>query len=441
MPRVLRIINRLNLGGPTFNAALLTKHLAPEYETLLVAGMKEAEEASSEFILNKLGIEPLYISDMFRTINPLRDLPAYRQLKKIIQQFKPDIVHTHAAKSGALGRLAAIDCQVPVVVHTFHGHVFHSYFGPLKTRLYLEIERWLAKGSNKIVAISQSQKNELSNVYKVCPANHIEVVPLGFDLSRFQNAQIDKRIDFRQRYQIADDEIAIGIVGRLVQVKNHTLFLRALKEVLNATTQKVRAFIVGDGEEREKLMQVAKELNLPFTSPENPTIQPQPLTFTSWIKEIDEVYAGIDIVALSSLNEGTPVSLIEAQAANKPIVTTEVGGVCDVVMPNKTALLAQSDNVEQFARQLLKLVESETLRHRLGKNGHNFVGRKYHYSRLVNDIDNLYSKLLWQTKHSGMPLPVKNNPLPQTTLELASAMASVRTLSGGNATANSFARK
>jgi len=430
----------LNLGGPTFNAALLTKYLTPEYETLLVAGMKEEAEASSEFILNNLGIEPLYISDMYRSVNPLRDLPAYRQLKKIIQQFKPDIVHTHAAKAGALGRLAAIDCGVPVVVHTFHGHVFHSYFGPLKTRLYLEIERWLAKGSSKIIAISQSQKNELSETYKVCPANHIEVVPLGFDLSRFQTGQIDKRIDFRQRYQIADDEIAIGIVGRLVPVKNHRLFLLALKEILDNTRQKVRAFIVGDGEERQPLMQLAAELNIPYTTPQNNRQQTAPLTFTSWIKEVDEVYAGIDIVALSSLNEGTPVSLIEAQAANKPIVTTNVGGVCDVVLPNKTALLSESDHTGQFAKQLLKLAENEQLRHRLGKNGSNFVLRKYHYTRLVNDIDNLYGKLLWQAKHSGKP--AINKPVLPQTLELAGAMASVSALPAtGKAVANSFSRK
>jgi len=430
----------LNLGGPTFNAALLTKYLSPEYETLLVAGMKEEAEASSEFILNHLGIEPLYISDMYRTVNPLRDLPAYRQMKKIIQQFKPDIVHTHAAKAGALGRLAAIDCRVPVVVHTFHGHVFHSYFGPLKTRLYLEIERWLAKGSSKIIAISQSQKNELSQTYKVCPEGHIEVIPLGFDLSRFQTGQIDKRIDFRQRYKIADDEIAIGIIGRLVPVKNHHLFLRALKEVWNTTTQKVRAFVVGDGEERQSLMQLAGELGIPFTTPETQGQQTAPLTFTSWIKEVDEVYAGIDIVALSSLNEGTPVSLIEAQAANKPIVTTNVGGVCDVVLPNKTALLAAAGNMEQFARQLLKLTENEALRHRLGKSGSNFVLRKYHYTRLVNDMDNLYGKLLWQAKHLDMP--AKSKPLPANQpLELAGAMASVSAMQASSTAVNGFSRK
>ncbi len=427
MPRVLRIINRLNLGGPTFNAALLTKHLAPEYETLLVAGMKEEEEASSEFILNDLGIEPLYIPNMFRSINPLRDLPAYRQLKKIIREFKPDIVHTHAAKAGALGRLAAIDCGVPVVVHTFHGHVFHSYFGPLKTRLYIEIERWLAKNSSKIIAISPSQKGELSQTYNICSDDQIEVVPLGFDLSRFQTNQTEKRISFRKKYQLADDEIAIGIVGRLVQVKNHGLFLQTLKQVLTQTTQKVRAFIVGNGEEHDNLLQIARDLDIPFSTPQYNAHQQMPLTFTSWIKNIDEVYAGIDMVALTSLNEGTPVSLIEAQAANKPIVSTNVGGVCDVVMPGKTALIAPSNDAGQFTQQMLKLVENEALRQKLGKSGHNFVNRKYHYTRLVNDMDMLYQKLLYQnmpakakTKFQQQPQPIHLSPAMATAQNMAS---------------------
>ncbi|MEZ4885379.1 MAG: glycosyltransferase family 4 protein [Chitinophagales bacterium] len=394
MPKILRIINRLNLGGPTFNVALLSKYLKPEFETQIVAGMKDETEASSEFILDKMGLKPRYIPNMYRSIHPTKDFAAYQDIKKIIQEYKPDIVHTHAAKSGTLGRLAAKECGVPVIVHTFHGHVFHSYFGPLKTRLYLEIERYLAKFSSKIVAISPEQKKELSEDYQVCNPNHIEVVPLGFDLSKFQENQIDKRIDFRQKYQIADNEVAIAIVGRLVPIKNHSLFLNALKELLNKSTQKIRAFIVGDGEERTNMENLATELNIPFATPEN--FHKAPLTFTSWITDVDEVYAGADVVALSSLNEGTPVSLIEAQAANKPIVTTNVGGVKDVVIPNQTALLSPSKCVESFAHNLQQLVEDSTLRSQMGQDGYEYVAQKYSYQRLTDDMAQLYDKLLWE---------------------------------------------
>ncbi len=396
MPRILRITNRLNLGGPTYNVGLLSKHLAPTYETLVVAGMKDESEASSEFILDNLGITPRYVSKMFRAVNPFNDIPAYREIKKIIKEYKPDIVHTHAAKAGALGRLAAKECGVPVFLHTFHGHVFHSYFNPIKTRLFLEIERALAKVSSKIIAISEKQKHELANIYKVCPSDKIEVVPLGFDLSRFTDDRTNKRIEFRQQYQIKDDEVAIAIVGRLVPVKNHGLFLESIKEVVKNTDKKVRAFIVGDGEEKEQILQKAKELNLDFATHENCQNNSATLTFTSWITEVENVYAGVDIVALSSLNEGTPVSLIEAQASNRPIVTTEVGGVADVVQRDKTALLSNSGDVDAFAANLLRLVNDPNLRETMGKNSARHVTYKYSYQRLANDMNSLYRRLLYQ---------------------------------------------
>src|SRR5215203_1535879 len=226
MPRVLRIINRLNLGGPTFNAALLTKHLAPEYETLLVAGTKIDSEESSEFICEQMGINYVKLPEMSREISFSKDRSAYKKIKKIIADFKPDIVHTHAAKAGTLGRLAARSMKVPVIVHTFHGHVFHSYFNPLKTKLFLSIERYLAERSSAIIAISDFQKEELANVFHVCKPEKIKVVPLGFDLSRFWDDMDIKRESFLRQYFLEDDEIAICIIGRLVPVKNHAMFLK-----------------------------------------------------------------------------------------------------------------------------------------------------------------------------------------------------------------------
>ena len=199
MPKVLRIINRLNLGGPTYNAAYLSKYMAPEFETLLVAGMKDESEASSEFITEKLGLKPIYIKDMHRSLNPIRDRKAYKELVKIIRDFKPDIVHTHAAKSGALGRLAAINEGVPIIVHTFHGHVFHSYFNPLKTKIFLNIERYLSKKSSKTIAISNKQFEELCNDFEIDKPEKFEIVPLGFDLKRFYSDKEEKRLNFREK--------------------------------------------------------------------------------------------------------------------------------------------------------------------------------------------------------------------------------------------------
>ncbi|MBI2268739.1 MAG: glycosyltransferase family 4 protein [Bacteroidetes bacterium] len=393
MPKVLRIINRFNLGGPTYNVAYLTKYLAPEFETLLIGGMKDESEASSDYIVKKLGIDPVIIPSMKRSINPFNDFVAYRELKKIIKDFKPDIVHTHAAKAGTLGRLAAFSCNVPVVVHTFHGHVFHSYFGSFRTTIFKAIERQLARCTTAIIAISDKQKDELANLHKIAPAEKIKVIPLGFDLDRFRENGEQKRTSFRKQYNIDDDEIAVGIIGRLVPVKNHKLFLQAIQYVLNNTTKKVRAFIIGDGEEKPAIIEQAKTLKLKYFEGSQSSSKAA-LTFTSWIMDVDWALAGLDILCLTSFNEGTPVSLIEAQAAGKPIVSTNVGGIENIVLEGQTALLAGVEEPEKYCDQLLKLVENDNLRQQFSLKGWNFVKEKFHYTRLISEMQTLYHTLL-----------------------------------------------
>lgn len=391
--KVLRIINRFNLGGPTYNVAYLSKYLSDDFETLLVGGAKDESEESSDFIVNNLGLKPIIVEEMMREIDLKNDFTAYKKIKKIIQEYKPDIVHTHASKAGTLGRLAASSSGVPIVIHTFHGHVFHSYFGKLKTAFYKNIERYLAKKSTAIIAISEIQKSELVDIHKICNSKKVHVIPLGFDLSKFQENQELKRKHFREKYNLADDEIAISIIGRLVPVKNHPLFLEGLKQVSTQTSKKIRAFIIGDGESRAEIEAKATELGIPFIDGTKST-QKTLLTFTSWIKEIDIALAGSDIIALTSYNEGTPVSLIEAQAANKPIVTTNVGGIENVVLPNKTAFLCENNNATEFSNQLLKLLEDDVLRHNMSQNGWMHVKEKFHFTRLVSDMEKLYKKLL-----------------------------------------------
>ncbi|MEX1188894.1 MAG: glycosyltransferase [Bacteroidia bacterium] len=394
MPRILRIINRFNLGGPTYNAAYLSRYMPPEFETLLVGGEKDDSEDSSEFIVKSLGLDPIIIPEMKREIDLKNDYEAYRKMVNIIKEFKPDIVHTHASKAGTIGRLAASNMNVPVIVHTFHGHVFHSYFGKMKTVMYKNIERNLARRSSTIIAISEKQKTELCLIHRICKPEKIKVIPLGFDLSRFTENMDEKRIQFRSRYQLKDDEIAIGIIGRIVPVKNHRLFLEAAEIVLKKTSKKLRFFIIGDGEDRLRVEGYARELNLDFTDAHSSN-EIKPLTFTSWIKEIDVACAGLDIIALTSLNEGTPVSLIEAQAANKPIVTTNVGGIENVVIEGVTALLSHSKtDASQFADKLLEITESEEKRQEMSRVGWEHVKNKFHYTRLVRDMTELYYELL-----------------------------------------------
>lgn len=381
------------IGGPVLNAVYLNKYMPPEYESLLVVGEKEDHEQSADYLADNLGIRYVKVKGMGRSLNPLSDFGAYRELKKIMRDFKPDIVHTHAAKPGALGRLAAASLNVPVILHTFHGHVFHSYFHPLKTKVFLGVERFLAKKSSAIIAISELQKKELSEQFHIAPPEKFRVVPLGFDLDRFVNGQDEKRKAFRAEFNVADDEIAIGIIGRLVPVKNHRMFLAGIQHLVQHTGKKFRAFIIGDGETRAELERVATEMGLAYTTT-GALDKPHKVVFTSWRSDVDVINAGLDIVCLTSLNEGTPVSLIEAQAANKPIVATRVGGIGDIVKEGETALLGDVTDTPTFTKHLLQLVEDDELRNRMGANSRSHVLQKFSYQRLVRDMSALYSELL-----------------------------------------------
>ena len=386
MKKILRIINRFNLGGPSYNAAYLTKYLESDYETLLIGGQHEENEKSSIHILDNLDLKPIIIPEMQRSLNPYKDQIVYRKIQNIIKEFKPDIVHTHAAKAGALGRRAAYKLGVKQIYHTFHGHIFHSYFGDFKTRIFKEIERNLAKKTTKIIAISEIQKKELSKIHGICPENKIEVIPLGFDLEKFNTNKDSKRKKFREKWKIKENEIAIGIIGRLVPIKNHFFFIDAIQEVLKKSDVPIRAFIIGDGEEKQNIINYIKNKNLDFS------LDNSSATFqlTSWIKDVDKVYSGMDIICLTSLNEGTPVSLIEAQASGKPIVSTKTGGIENIVLENKTALLSKKNDLYDFSNKLISLVNDSEKRKLLSEYGLE-KSKDFHYDKLINNIKKLYS--------------------------------------------------
>lgn len=388
MTKVLRILNRLNLGGPTYNVAYLTKYMEPEFQTCLASGSKDKTEGSSQFILDQLGISPVSIPEMKREVSFSDDIRSYYSLKKLIKEFNPKIVHTHASKAGAVGRMAAIKMKVPIIVHTFHGHVFHSYFGKTKTEFFIRTERYLASKSNAIVAISEKQKDELVNEFKICPAEKVHIIPLGFDLSKFNTDKEAKRIKFRNNYNIPYDKIVISIVGRLVPVKNHQLFIDVIFELEKLFPNQILALIVGDGELRTELEDKINNISV------KENFRSDLFLFTSWLTDIDEVNAGSDIIALTSLNEGTPVSLIEAQASGKPIVSTRVGGIENIVEEGKTALLSPSNDKDAMVTNFSTLLNNKSMMNEMGDLGWEIVGKKFHYERLVKDMKNLYEKLL-----------------------------------------------
>ncbi|MBI3135313.1 MAG: glycosyltransferase family 4 protein [Bacteroidetes bacterium] len=386
MIKVLRIVNRFNLGGPTYNVTYLSAFLPPEFETRLCGGEHEPHEGDSLFIPERYGVKPVIIKSLRRSINPFNDRKALKEIQALIREYKPDIVHTHASKAGALGRTAAYREHVPVIVHTFHGHVFHSYFGKVKTWIYKLAERRLAKKTDAIIAISAIQKQELTAIHKIAPAEKFRVIPLGFDLDRFAANRAVKRKSFRDTYALSENEIAVGIIGRLTAIKNHELFIESICRVAKTSEKKIRAFIIGDGERMSELRELAGRAEESCGS--------KLFEFTSWVRNVDDLLPGLDIVALCSFNEGTPVSLIEAQASGVPVITTNVGGVADVVDNGNTGFVIDGFEVDDFAEKLGLLVENKEIREKMSQNGWGYVEHKFHYRRLCADVAKLYHELL-----------------------------------------------
>jgi len=395
MIKILRIINRFNLGGPTYNAAYLTKYMPTEYQTLLIGGVPEKSETDSLHIVKSLNIEPIIIPEMSRSIHPLNDIKALFKIKKIMHEYHPDIVHTHASKAGLLGRIAAIQQKVPVIVHTFHGHVFHSYFNPILTKIFLQTERALAKKTSALIAISPQQKKELTLQYNIAPEHKFTVIPLGLDLKKFSENKVNKRKKFREHHGIPEDTIAIGVVGRLAPIKNHQLLIDAVKILKSQVKKTFEIIIIGDGETKDELKKYITQSGMTYR--ERAEQLPADFYFTSWIKEMDLVYAGLDIVALSSKNEGTPVSLLEAQAAGKTIISTNVGGVRDIVM-KESGIIVNDFSAETYAHALCHSIENyPTQNIFIEKHISPLIIEKYAYSTLINNMDNLYKKLLSST--------------------------------------------
>ena len=406
--KILRVIARLNVGGPARHVVWLTEGLKSlGHETVLVTGVVPPGEDDMNYFAEAAGIKPITIREMSREISP-KDLLAAWKIYRLMLRARPDIVHTHTAKAGAVGRLAGwMYCWLTPsavlgrhrqcrFVHTFHGHVFHSYYGPAKTKMFLTIERLLARTTDRIVVVSEQQRREINERFRVGRREQFEVIPLGLDLDAFTNWR-SRRSPARAKMEATDSDILIGIVGRLTDVKNHDLFLRAavrLRELVSAEklSTRVRFVIVGDGRLRASLEAKARELRL------------NDVTFLGTRNDPENFYPALDIVALTSVNEGTPLTLIEAMANERPVIATAVGGVIDLLGPAisdrdgyaicERGISVQSGDVESFARGLLRLLTDEPLRASVSAAGKAFASANYGKARLIRDISSLYERLL-----------------------------------------------
>jgi len=404
--KVVRIIARLNVGGPARHVVWLTKALQnSEFETVLLTGKVPAGEEDMSYFASENAVEPVFIEEMSRELSPKDVISLWKIFRHLIEE-KPDIIHTHTAKAGTVGRIAGFAYRWLTwkillgkprrvrLVHTFHGHVFHSYYGASKTRVFLFIERMLARfATDRIVVISKQQFTEIHEKFDVGERRQFDIIPLGIDLETFADWRTKRNL-LRGEIGAADDEILVGLVGRLTEVKNHSLFLQVAKiHSEKSDAPKVKFIIIGDGHLKGQLETEAAALGVGNS-----------VVFLGNRNDADVFYAGLDIVALTSLNEGTPLSLIEAMANEKAVISTAVGGVVDLlgeIIEQKSnfyicerGISVAPNDAEAFCDGLMYLASDSKLREMLGRHGKSFVEKQYGKARLVSDIENLYREVI-----------------------------------------------
>jgi glycosyltransferase involved in cell wall biosynthesis len=421
--KVLRIIARLNVGGPARHVAWLEAGLRERgVESLLVAGVVPKGEDDMGYFAASLGVSPHVIPEMSREVSPKDALTVWK-LYRLLRRERPDIVHTHTAKAGTVGRAAGLlyrwltpsalwgrprRCRF---IHTYHGHIFHSYYGRWKTRCFLAVEQALARlATDRIIVISPQQLSEINGRFRVGRREQFEVIPLGLDTHAFDDWAA-RRATLRREWDASERDVLVGIVGRLTEVKNHRLFLETAalfkkRRAFEAASEtgahgvhgagRVRFIIIGDGHLRAELEGHARALGLE-----------DDVNFAGLRDDPENFYPALDVVALTSRNEGTPLTLIEAMANARAVIATAVGGVVDLLGGVEQSELRRSHawqicergvqvragDAEAMADALTHLVADEALRRALGERGREYVERNYSVERLVADVLRLYEDL------------------------------------------------
>jgi glycosyltransferase involved in cell wall biosynthesis len=380
--RILRVIARLNMGGPALHVAYLTHGLRERgYETTLVAGELARGEESMAFVAEQRGVEVRPLPALGREIAPLRDAIATLRLAQLVRKLEPDIIHTHTAKAGAVGRTAALIARSDaIVVHTFHGHVLRGYFGAPKAYAFRLLERWLARRTDALVAVSPQVRDDLVSL-GVAPAERFAVVRLGIELEQRVSANGSGE-DARRLLGVAPERFLVGWVGRMTGVKRTDDVLLGLKGLRERGVD-AGLCLVGDGPDREHVERRAHELGIA-----------RHCFYLGYQDDVSDWYAAFDAFVLPSANEGTPVSAIEALAAGRPVVASRVGGVPDVVRDGQDGFLVESGDVEALADRLAELAADAELRRRMGDAGRERVLGRYAVDRLIDDVDRLYRSLL-----------------------------------------------
>jgi glycosyltransferase involved in cell wall biosynthesis len=392
---IARLIARLNVGGPSTQAILMTEAFQKKgYRALLLTGEVPAGEGSMEYLAHERGVEPIKITKLSRKLSSTADLQSFWRLIRLFRRERPMILHTHTAKAGTLGRLAAMVTGVPVRVHTFHGHVFSGYFSPGLTRIFLAIERFLGRHTDCIIAISWSQRKELVETYRIAPQDKVVTIPLGFDLDRFLRVN-EHEGSLRAAAGCGREAALVGWIGRMTAIKAPALFLESAVRI-QAALPSVQFVMVGDGDLRPDCEAHIRQAGLH-----------DKVVLAGWKRDLSPVYADLDLLLLTSINEGTPLALLEAMASGRSFIATDVGGVRDLM----TGTVRKEEGWERFDNGILVprdsrriaeaaqyLLVRPELRREMGRAGREFVRKRYSCGRLAADLEHLYVQLARRKK-------------------------------------------
>ena len=380
--KIILVNSRFSIGGAIVYSTFIAKYFNNDnYETILIAGTADENEVSMEEFALRHQVKPILIPEIGREISLFDDLVALWKIFQIMLKEKPDIVHTNSSKGGLLGRIPAILLRVPLILHTYHGHVFSGYFSKLKTKLIIWIEKILAVFTRIIIVISRLQFEDICLKYKIAADHKFRIIPFGLELERFRDLKPFQH-NLRQEYSIPEKQVIVGTVGRLFAIKNQIMFLHAIKKIVNSDRQiNTRFIIVGDGDLRQELENYVRQNNL------NDWV-----IFTGNRFDQENIYAALDVFVLTSNNEGTPVTLIEALACGIPVVCTRVGGIPDVLNNIKSILIEKGDD-QNLADELQKLITDADYRNQFKQNHYQEMEKRYSVRRLLQDLEGIYNQV------------------------------------------------
>ena len=392
MKKVVRIIGRMSGGGPPHQAAYLHKSLRSAFETVLVIGSIEEDEQDMRYLLAD-SKDVVEIPSMSRSLHAWSDLLSLFAITRLLVRERPDLVHTHTPKAGMLGRVAAFLAGVPVRVHTYHGHGFSGYLGRIGSSAVISLERLLNRLSTHVIAISESQAIEITEKYRVVPGSKVTVIRNGIDLARFAYAD-EERSEVRRQLGVNDEEILVVWAGRFTPIKDVPLLLKVVQSAAHLTN--VKFLVLGEGPMREAVIEATRQY--------------PNLLYGGWREDMKPIWAAADVSLLTSKNEGTPMSLIEAMAAGKPFVATEVGGIPDLAVPPLTSTTAHckqalngyltSRDPEAIVSCIAALARDADLRRSMGEQGRRVALANYSQERLSQEIIGLYESLLSKSRVS-----------------------------------------